>query len=914
MKKFLFILFSFLYLTASATHERAGEITYKRISGYTYEFYVTTYTKGTSSGADRCTIEINFGDDTTHFLVCRSNYEMNDPNTDTWGASCQSNPNCSTHHMGEWTIGTPSLQSLNVKKNVYTIRHTYSGPYSYTITVTDPNRNDGIVNVPDQTPLSLFVELVIPSGLGLSPNNSVTLVNPPIDRACIGKCFIHNPGAVDPDGDSLSYSLGTCFQDVATPVQGYFIPAGVSVDPVSGDFTWCSPVLLPSPYTLCYEYNFAIDIAEWKLNPLTGKRVKVSTVRRDMQVTVCDCINNPPVISGVKDTCVEANTSFTHTVTATDPDGDNIISFTATGGPFNTIPSATFSTNISSPPSSSVVTGIFSWVPSCNQVRLQPYLVTFKATDDGGADNIFLSDYESFLIKVIAPAPKNLTATPVCASIQLNWDPAPCNPTGNKLYRYKIYSKIGCDTLQPGYCETGVPSTWGYSLIATVLSTTTSYTHTGLIQGSTYAYRVVAHYLDGAESYASDPVCVSLVRDVPILTNVDVVTTNSTNGSINVKWVKPIANASNFDTTLAGNQGPYRFDLFRSAGYTPPTGVPITSFTSPYFATLNTTSYLDAGLNTSGTPYTYRVEFYSASNTFCPAQNASSVFVSCNPGDNKIQLTWNEIVPWTNTQYVVYKKNTVTTNWDSIGTTASQTFTDTGLVNGASYCYKVKSIGSYPDASLPSPLINWSQEICCSPVDLIPPCPVTLSVDSSCTLVQNILTWNNPNNSCSDDAVYYIVYYTPIQGQDFTVLDTIFDITTTTFIHDSISSIAGCYAVTSVDTFGNESSFSNVVCVDNCPYYELPNVFTPNGNSLNDFFTPLHPYKYVQDIDIKIFNRWGTEVFHTTDPEIGWDGKSIQTKMMCADGVYYYVCIVNDIRLQGIVPRVLKGNIHLLSK
>jgi hypothetical protein len=35
--------------------------------------------------------------------------------------------------------------------------------------------------------------------------------------------------------------------------------------------------------------------------------------------------------------------------------------------------------------------------------------------------------------------------------------------------------------------------------------------------------------------------------------------------------------------------------------------------------------------------------------------------------------------------------------------------------------------------------------------------------------------------------------------------------------------------------------------------------------------------------------------------------------MLCSDGVYYYVCIVNDIRLQGIVPHVLKGNVHLLS-
>jgi gliding motility-associated-like protein len=235
-------------------------------------------------------------------------------------------------------------------------------------------------------------------------------------------------------------------------------------------------------------------------------------------------------------------------------------------------------------------------------------------------------------------------------------------------------------------------------------------------------------------------------------------------------------------------------------------------------------------------------------------------------------------------------------------------------VNGKNYCYKVKGMGAYPDTSLPHPLINWSQELCCSPIDLTPPCANVLAVDSSCDLSQNILTWTNPNNSCSDDALYYIIYHNDSINGDYAVLDTIPDINTLTYLDDSLFSIAGCYAVTSVDSFGNESVYSNIVCIDNCPYYELPNVFTPNSDGTNDLFTPLHPYKYVKSIDIKIYNRWGNEVFRTFDPEIMWDGKSVQTKMLCSDGVYYYVCIVNDIRLKGIIPHVLTGYVHLLSK
>ncbi len=432
-----------------------------------------------------------------------------------------------------------------------------------------------------------------------------------------------------------------------------------------------------------------------------------------------------------------------------------------------------------------------------------------------------------------------------------------------------------------------------------------------MVHGFIYAYRVVAHYFDGAQSYVSDPACNKLVRDVPIITNVDVTSTGTTSGAINVKWLKPLADSIlGFDTL--NNPGPYTFELYSCAGYCNPTAL-IVSFTSPFFATLNTTSYIDTPLATSSTAFTYRVDFRHGTFTApCPAQKASSVFLSCTPNDNIIQLTWNEQVPWTNSQYEIYKFDG--TAWNLIGSTASQTFTDTGLVNGATYCYKVKSIGAYPDATLPAPLINWSQELCCVPVDLTPPCAVTLTVDSSCDLSQNILTWNNPNNSCSDDAIYYILYFMPVEDGDFSVLDTIYDINAPLFLDDSLLSIAGCYAVTSVDSFGNESAFSNLFCVDNCPYYELPNVFTPNGDGSNDFFTPLLPYKYIKDIDIKIYNRWGNEMFRTTDPKIMWDGTSVQTKMLCSDGVYYYVCIVNDIRLKGIVPRVLKGNVHLLSK
>jgi hypothetical protein len=70
MKKIflLWILLVFGCIQAMATHQRAAEITYKHISGLTYEAKIITYTY-TPSPADRPTLDIFWGDGTSSTLV-----------------------------------------------------------------------------------------------------------------------------------------------------------------------------------------------------------------------------------------------------------------------------------------------------------------------------------------------------------------------------------------------------------------------------------------------------------------------------------------------------------------------------------------------------------------------------------------------------------------------------------------------------------------------------------------------------------------------------------------------------------------------------------------------------------------------------------------------------------------------------
>jgi gliding motility-associated-like protein len=65
------------------------------------------------------------------------------------------------------------------------------------------------------------------------------------------------------------------------------------------------------------------------------------------------------------------------------------------------------------------------------------------------------------------------------------------------------------------------------------------------------------------------------------------------------------------------------------------------------------------------------------------------------------------------------------------------------------------------------------------------------------------------------------------------------------------------------------------------PYFEMPNVFTPNGDGLNEKFVPLQKYN-VASFYIQIYNRWGQQVFETNDLENGWDGGDFTS------GVYYW--------------------------
>jgi len=97
---------------------------------------------------------------------------------------------------------------------------------------------------------------------------------------------------------------------------------------------------------------------------------------------------------------------------------------------------------------------------------------------------------------------------------------------------------------------------------------------------------------------------------------------------------------------------------------------------------------------------------------------------------------------------------------------------------------------------------------------------------------------------------------------------------------------AGTYTVSQivVNTHGCLDTIYHVVVVDEGIL--IPNVFTPNGDGINDQF--YIPNSGVKDFYIEIYDRWGLKMFEANASEIRWDGRTLAGKM-ASDGTYYFV-------------------------
>ena len=89
------------------------------------------------------------------------------------------------------------------------------------------------------------------------------------------------------------------------------------------------------------------------------------------------------------------------------------------------------------------------------------------------------------------------------------------------------------------------------------------------------------------------------------------------------------------------------------------------------------------------------------------------------------------------------------------------------------------------------------------------------------------------------------------------------------------------------NNFGCVDSTLRVITVDGFIIY-VPNSFTPNGDGINDIFKPTLAGVEPSVYEFIVFDRWGKEVFKSSDPETGWNGQSMNDEYFGQTAVYQY--------------------------
>ncbi len=235
-----------------------------------------------------------------------------------------------------------------------------------------------------------------------------------------------------------------------------------------------------------------------------------------------------------------------------------------------------------------------------------------------------------------------------------------------------------------------------------------------------------------------------------------------------------------------------------------------------------------------------------------------------------VDLLWTQDPAFTASEYTIFRG--VSGNpFSIVGTTAVQSFTDAAYTTGGNFCYRI----TYRD-------------VCNS---TSPPgsdtCPIRLS--------GNLQSDNSINLSWSDYTGWEngVLEYTVEKYNSSGNLLSTTTVNGTTFLDDveDLTNQQYVYIVYATANDGGLSqSISNTFTIIKEPNLFYPTAFTPNGDNLNDEFKVFG--QFISSIEMKIFNRWGEQLYGSSDINLGWDGTYKGNDM--PEGTYAFVADITD--------------------
>jgi gliding motility-associated-like protein len=277
-------------------------------------------------------------------------------------------------------------------------------------------RNNNIINLdlPGSTGETYIAVAPAPSIV----NNSPEFVIDPVPYICANDTISILNQAIDPDGDILVYSFITPYAGVSTDVNPAPLPQATYFWPIpnvnyapgysfsnpfgAGGFASMNSSTGLASYFVPNQgfYVIAVEVQEFRNGVLIG------TTRRDIQIIVLPCPNNPaPTLSSSTSQVnfnIQEGENLCFDVTFLDSNGDSTI-VNHTGAIFDgsiTNPPATFTNNTGV----GSVTNQFCWTPSCNNGGTIPYQFTISALDLGCPPKITNVVYTINVQNTIPPA------------------------------------------------------------------------------------------------------------------------------------------------------------------------------------------------------------------------------------------------------------------------------------------------------------------------------------------------------------------------------------------------------------------------------------------------------------------------------------------------------------------------------
>ena len=302
------------------------------------------------------------------------------------------------------------------------------------------------------------------------------------------------------------------------------------------------------------------------------------------------------------------------------------------------------------------------------------YVYSIRARDAAG--NLSTPSSANATAPATAPgAPTGLTANGSAGQVALSWT-APVSNGGAAITGYKVYRSTSS----------------GAETLLTALGNVTTYTDSGVSNGTTYFYEVAAVNAAGTSSLSTEasatPAAILSVPGAPT----NLVATPGY-GQVALSWTAP----PNGGATITG------YTIYRGASPG--------SETSLVTIAGNLTSYTDGGL-ANGTRYYYEVTATNSQGEGSPSAEASATpatapgsptGLGATAGPGQVGLSWT--APSSNggspiTGYEIWRGTT--SGGEALVTTVGNqtTFTNTGLTNGTTYYYKVAAVNAVATGAL----------------------------------------------------------------------------------------------------------------------------------------------------------------------------------------------------------------------